>query len=1025
MRELKSIFFSMTSAIVLLIIFAVASGAATIIESYYDTKSAWAAVYGANWFALVQVLLGINLAYNLFRYDLFRNEKLPVLIFHVSFLFMLLGAAMTRYMGFEGTMRIRENEASNAVFGSASRIEIAAEKDGKIYSDSIQKYITSFGLNGFNLPLKIEDKKANLSFEGYYKNAETEYYEADKGEPLVRLSVSASDSKEEISLQAGQTREISGVSFAFDAQPLLENFVKIELKEGKFYLTSNQNIGYFTMATNEKGQYAKDKETEFLPMRLYTVADVNFVPKSLLTKAARRIVSKNGEFDALVANLTYDGQTEQLTLYENSYEPAKAKIDGVLFNVYWGAKMIELPFFIKLNDFELKRYPGSNSPMSYSSDVIVEDSRTGDFPYKIYMNHVLDHDGYRFFQSSYDMDELGTVLSVNRDPGKIPTYVGYFLLGLGLFLNVINPRSRFRKLAKMINEDAVKKLAAVLLVTSAAAFSPTKIYAMDEALNIDASHAKELSTLIVQSGDGRMKPFDTVARDILNKIHRSDTLEGLNADQALLSMMTNGFYWRDKPIIYVNNKEIKKLIGIDEKDKFASYNDFFESDKDGKIAYKLSKFAEAANRKMPGERGTFDKDIQKIDERLNILHMVFWGEIFAVFPKIDDPNNTWYGIASAVMYLPKNESEQIVRMLKDYFTGVVDATENNDWRKANQALAEIKTYQQEHGKSVIPSQKRIEMELFFNEYKIFESLTLVYLLAGFGLLCFIFVKMARPKLNIKGLFKIVYGINILAFLLHTFGIGVRWYVAEHAPWSNSYESMIYIAWALSLSGIVFSRQSPVAMALTSILSGVTLFVAHLSWMDPQITTLAPVLQSYWLTIHVSVITASYGFLGLCSLLGMFTLVLFVLQGDKENKEISRNILEATRINEMAMILGLSLLTMGNFLGGVWANESWGRYWGWDSKETWALVSILIYAAVLHVRFIPKLNSQYVFAVASMFAYWSIIMTYFGVNFYLSGMHSYAAGEPVPVPPFVWIGALLMVLIAVLAYFRKPIKGVKL
>jgi len=185
----------MTSAIVLLIIFAVASGAATIIESYYDTKSAWAAVYGASWFALVQVLLGINLAYNLFRYDLFRNEKLPVLIFHVSFLFMLLGAAMTRYMGFEGTIHIRENETSNAVFESIARIEIAAEKDGQIYSNSIPKQITSVGSNDFNLPLEIAGKKANLTFDGYYKKAETEYYEADKGDPLVRLTVSSSDSK--------------------------------------------------------------------------------------------------------------------------------------------------------------------------------------------------------------------------------------------------------------------------------------------------------------------------------------------------------------------------------------------------------------------------------------------------------------------------------------------------------------------------------------------------------------------------------------------------------------------------------------------------------------------------------------------------------------------------------------------------------------------------------------------------------------------------------------------------------------
>ena len=255
MSELKSLFFSMTSAVVLLIIFAIGSGAATIIESYYDTKSAWAAVYGASWFALVQVLLGINLAYNIFRYNLLRKEKLPVLIFHISFLFMLLGAAMTRYLGFEGNIHIRENETSNAVFGSVSRIEIAAEKDGQIYSNSIPKQITSVGSNDFNLPLEIAGKKANLTFEGYYKKAETEYYEAEKGEPLVRLAVSSPDSKEEISLQAGETREVGGVSFAFDAQPLLENFVKIELKEGKFYLTSNQNIGYFTMATNDAALY--------------------------------------------------------------------------------------------------------------------------------------------------------------------------------------------------------------------------------------------------------------------------------------------------------------------------------------------------------------------------------------------------------------------------------------------------------------------------------------------------------------------------------------------------------------------------------------------------------------------------------------------------------------------------------------------------------------------------------------------------------------------------------------------------
>jgi cytochrome c-type biogenesis protein CcsB len=263
---------------------------------------------------------------------------------------------------------------------------------------------------------------------------------------------------------------------------------------------------------------------------------------------------------------------------------------------------------------------------------------------------------------------------------------------------------------------------------------------------------------------------------------------------------------------------------------------------------------------------------------------------------------------------------------------------------------------------------------------------------------------------------------MLAFTAHTAGLGLRWYIAQHAPWSNSYESMIYIAWALALSGIVFSRRSPISLSLTSILAGITLFVAHLSWMDPQITTLVPVLKSYWLTIHVSVITASYGFLGLCSLLGVFTLLLLILRNPKRQdaraQEVDANIKEATRINEMAMILGLSLLIVGNFLGGVWANESWGRYWGWDAKETWTLVSILVYAVIVHFRFVPKLNSQYAFAVASMFAYWVIIMTYFGVNFYLSGMHSYASGDPVPIPSFVPAIAAGMLFLSVIGYIKR-------
>ena len=490
----------------------------------------------------------------------------------------------------------------------------------------------------------------------------------------------------------------------------------------------------------------------------------------------------------------------------------------------------------------------------------------------------------------------------------------------------------------------------------------------------------------------------------------------------MLSIMVTPDFWRNEKIIALGqSKELKKELGVDENARYASFDEFFKATKDGGSEYKLTKFAEIANRKHPGSRNTFDKDVIKIDERLNVFYMIFIGEIFKIFPKQDDPSNSWYSPASAMMYFSPKEAELVVGMMREYFSAVDAASKDNDWSKADAALEKISAYQHKYGSAVMPSEKKIDIEILFNKFQVFDRLTPIYLLAGLALLLFVFVKMLAPKVQINGIVKAVYIINLLAFLAHTAGLGLRWYIAEHAPWSNAYESMVYIAWALGLSGIIFAKRSPIALALTSILAGVTLFVAHLSWMDPQITTLVPVLQSYWLTIHVSIITASYGFLGLCALLGGFTLLLIILQNKKKpNAEIARNITEATRINEMAMILGLSLLTLGNFLGGVWANESWGRYWGWDSKETWALVSILVYAAVLHMRFIPKLNNQYAFAVASFFAYWSIIMTYFGVNFYLAGMHSYAAGDPLPVPDFVWISIAIMIAMSVLAFTKRSL-----
>jgi cytochrome c-type biogenesis protein CcsB len=266
-------------------------------------------------------------------------------------------------------------------------------------------------------------------------------------------------------------------------------------------------------------------------------------------------------------------------------------------------------------------------------------------------------------------------------------------------------------------------------------------------------------------------------------------------------------------------------------------------------------------------------------------------------------------------------------------------------------------------------------------------------------------------------------INILSWLLftgfvfHTIGLALRWYIAGHSPMSNGYESMIFISWVTLLAGFIFSRKSPFALSATAVLGSMTLMVAHLSFMDPEITNLVPVLKSYWLTLHVSVITGSYGFLGLGAILGLINMILLALSTKGNLQKIGNTVEELTVINYKTLTLGLYLLTIGTFLGAVWANESWGRYWGWDPKETWSLITIVVYSLVIHSRLIPGLKDIFSFNVLSLFAFSSVLMTYFGVNYYLSGMHSYAAGDQVPVPSFVYIAVILLAAVSLLAYLR--------
>jgi cytochrome c-type biogenesis protein CcsB len=263
--------------------------------------------------------------------------------------------------------------------------------------------------------------------------------------------------------------------------------------------------------------------------------------------------------------------------------------------------------------------------------------------------------------------------------------------------------------------------------------------------------------------------------------------------------------------------------------------------------------------------------------------------------------------------------------------------------------------------------------------------------------------------------KMAFGLVSGLFLIHTAGLGIRWYISEHAPWSNGYETLLYISWATCMAGLIFSKRSPMTLAVTTILSAISLFVAGMSWMSPELTNLVPVLKSYWLVIHVAVITASYGFFAVAALLGVLNLVLMILQTPFYNERIKYTIKELVLIIQIAFIVGLFLITIGAFLGGVWANESWGRYWGWDPKETWAMVTILVYAFIVHMDKIPGFRGPFAVSFASVLGLGSVLMTFFGVNYYLSGLHSYAQGDPAPVPTGVYIGVILVILLSLAAW----------
>jgi len=1012
-KKILSLLFSTRLMAILFLAFAIAMGAGTFIESKYNTDTARIWVYNAWWFEGIMLVFMINFIGNIKKYNLLRKEKWATLMLHLSFIFIIAGAFITRYISYEGMMPIREGNTENIFYSDKMYLTVFVdgEYNGEMRRRVFEKplLLSPVTNNNFSISDQFAETQFEVNYENFLLGAKEVIKPDPKGSLYFKLVEAGEGGREEHFLKEGEVQNIHNTLFALNKPT--KGAINITMTDSTSTIQTPFEGQFMRMADKLEGKVAKDIVQPLMMRSLYSIGDMRIV---FPEPAAKGVIGYEGDNDykakqhndALIVRLSAEGQEKTITLIGTKGlvgQPQTVKIGKLEYTFTYGNKVYNLPFSIKLNDFIAQKYPGTEKSFSSFESQVTVQNKAEVFDARIFMNNILDYEGYRFFQSSFDPDEMGTVLSVSHDYwGTMITYFGYFLLYFALMAIMFTKHSRFADLKRKLEVVKTKKakfLPLVLLFFSFGAFaqnhnnaqflSEKQLDSIIQKRKVTEEHAAKFGRLIVQDAGGRMKPINTFSSELLRKVSHSDTYKGMNSDQVFLSMTQGGNIWIQVPLIYMKsgNDSIRKIIGIDPEKKFASFIDFFDNAGNYKLMPYLEEAYKAAN---PNQ---FEKDFIETDKKVNLMESALSGSIMKIFPIPNDPNNKWVSFPelanSGMKGMAATYTQNILLM---YFTELEKASVSNQYDKANGLLESINGFQNKYGSKVMPTEEKITSEILYNKYDVFQKLPYWYMYAAILMLLFTILKIFKERKFLNYAVNTMHVVVGLLFALHTIALIARWYISGHAPWSNAYESIIYVAWATMFFGLAFDRKSKLTVASSAFVAAMILTAAYMNWIDPEIGNLQPVLNSYWLMIHVAIIVASYGPFALGMILGLVSLLLILFTTEKNKEKMKLNIKEITYINEMALTIGLIMLTIGNFLGGQWANESWGRYWGWDPKETWALISIMVYAFVIHARFVPALRGKWIFNLMSVAAFLSILFTYFGVNFHLVGLHSYASGE---------------------------------
>ena len=643
-----------------------------------------------------------------------------------------------------------------------------------------------------------------------------------------------------------------------------------------------------------------------------------------------------------------------------------------------GMKEEKLPFSLCLQKFEAKMHDGTNAVADYSSKFTVidgDDKSEGE----VSMNNIYSHRSYRLYQSSYDEDGKGSVLAINADPYGIPvTYTGYALLFISLVWMLFDPKGGYRKLLK----SPLLKKGALITALILSMGNIQTLHAESATSNLQNAvlpkeTAEKFGELHILYND-RICPVQTFALDFCKKIYGARSYQGLTAEQVLSGWVFYGNTWANEPFIKIKSGEMKTAMNLPD---YASLNTFFNREMGGyTIGQYVQEYYNGQQDKFHQQAADIDGKIQIIMElregiSLKVLPYTFTKNVKATkeHPFIKAGTTTWF---SPVDKLPQAVEQQHALYIKNVFSLLNGDVKAGNISRVNEFFAKMKKYQEVSSGNSLPTATQYKAERINNAFPFATILFMANLTLGFIALFYTIYRMTKKReikvLNIA--LPILLGVSFLAL---TFGLALRWIISGNIPMSNGYESMLTVAWFVMLISILMQLRIRIVMVFGFLISGFFLLVSHINQMDPAIGQMMPVLNSPLLSIHVSIIMMSYALLSLTFICGIMGICL------RSHGE------ELQALSRIFLYPALTTMGFGIFIGAIWANVSWGNYWSWDSKETWALITFMIYAVVVHTQSLPVFRKPLVYHIYITLAFLSIAMTYFGVNYFLTGMHSYA------------------------------------